>query len=394
MTSDSDAESSNVEPQNSTETLTDGQSSTTSSPTDVKESSTTKDVTKETEKAVEKDSTTEHSIHQTVQLKTSEIIMETLNLEQTTKKVTLDFTTSDKVETEVEVNLKTTEDLSESTTLSLNGVSTELPLTTTKPDKASGESLRKMDELSEQTTQMLDEEGLETTTAFLDLKKPTDNLSQTSERISVTLTNAVTASVKAHKDSTSTTTALSSEPSSSTTMQPFTQSTTSEEVRESKVLNETNEATTLQWTTEHNNNWTVESSSSTVSTTSLTTENPTTTDSSDTTTTIQEETSTETLIPSTDEEGVRKINLRTNSISNDQPKTNTSNSLTLTQELVSNEGVKSTLTINVKPVTDSSSESDEELEVDAVTQPEEEIKLCKSDVCRKEGEESSKENEY
>lgn len=423
MTSDSDSGSSNVNPKMTedkavTDPLTVKESSTTSSVTDLNttnttvkiiESSSSFNVKSSTEKPSEKEFTTEHSIHQTIQLKTSEIIMDTNKLEQTTEKVTLESTTSAKVEAKTDGSLETTqstEDQTQVTTLNLNEdkiAVTEMPVTTNKPDEASSAPLKKIDELtSEQTTQLPQDAGLETTIAVIDvkdsLKTSTEqhftDTPQIPEKISVTLTNAVTSSVK---DFTSTTSTLSTKTATSTTVQPITQSTTSEEIRESKILNETNEVTTLEWTTERNNNWTFGSSSSTISTTSLSNEAITTTDSSDLTTRIQDDSSIDTtIIPIliTEEEGVRKINLRPNSLINDT-KTNTSNSITLTQELVSNEGVKSTLIINVKPVTDpSSSESEESLEVDEVTQPEEEIKICTSAVCRKEGEESSKENEF
>lgn len=339
------------------------------------------EISRETEEFTENESTTEHSIHQTVQLKTSEIAVDASKLEQTTENVT---TTTAKAETKVEENSENIETFqynSISTTVKINLENieiTELPVTTKKSDKE--------EEATKQTT--LKDESIETTTIDFNEEKHAE---VEPEKLTVTLTNAVTSKINSQKDYALTTSALNPE-AISLTVRPITESTNSEEIRESKLLNETNEATTLQWTTE-SNNWTFESSNTAVSTVS--TEAYTTTKFSETEPTVSDRNIIETtsiVMPLT-EEGVRKINLRPTSTNNTNF-TDTSNLLTLTQELLSNDGVKSTLKISVKPVTDkSSSDSDESLEVDEVKQPEE-IKICTSDVCRKEGEENSKENAY
>lgn len=360
------------------------------------ELSSTIEVASSTEKIIGTETTTKSIIHQTTQLKTSEA---TKNEVRKVKKnnVDLDFTTL-KPEEEIEnQKLNVTQMEVKPSNLELENTKEEkLPLSEDSVVASNTvETISTMSSVNsepitlEQSSQLPEEKGIEITTILVP---------NSPEKISTTLRNVVTENVITQEDIRSTTPVpINTQVVTNTTGRPLTESATTKELRESKDLNKTDEVTTLQWTTERNNNWTLEDSSTTISNKTLSTEALPTVESIEVITTIKyDSTLLTTDIPNisstTTDEGVRKINLRPDS-QKFQTQTNT---ISLKQELISNEGVKSTLNITIEPVTDapsSSSDSEESLEVEDVPQPEEEIKICTSHICRKEGDDSSKENE-
>uniref|UniRef100_A0A336JZW6 CSON009745 protein n=1 Tax=Culicoides sonorensis TaxID=179676 RepID=A0A336JZW6_CULSO len=297
--------------------------------------------------------TTERQVHQTVELKTSEVFNDD-NSKTTSEKSLL--------EVKSEVQKPSTED-------PLNKEAKNNEKMALEDPKDLLSTSEQFNEKNSTGTNVLKEESttlgsVESTTKLNEIKESlTESSSLALDIISVTLTNALSSISETDKETTSTTINLSSE-------SPL------EVTRESKVFNETREATTLRWTTERNINWTLETSSVS-SLTSLPTETSilTTTMPASDLVTLNSESDITTDVPKKD---------KTTTVST---KTNEEEE----GELVSNEGLKSILNIKIMPVTDaptsttesSSSESDEELDVDVVTQHEE-ITTCESETCRKE----------